>query len=162
MVTIRGEVIPNRIRTWINNIILTKSKATHSSNSLTNQRDRWAWACLNQCKQDQWIHNNRCSNSQELNSKCGWISKWSSCLNSTLPHLKLLIDSKSKNSLETAFMDTSNRCWVMSLLQELLVCFWMTMRELISRSFWQIMNTSQAKCLKLTSLFWIPKSNSEF
>ena len=117
VIPINVEVITTRIRTWINNIILIKWKATN------NNLKEWIQICLNQFQQeDQLIHNSSkiCNNSQEAKIKC---AKWSNCHQLTPLLSKPLKVHKFKNSLETASMVTFNKHLVMNLLQELQECF---------------------------------------
>jgi len=89
VITIKEEVIPTRIRTWINNIILINQEEMVWDKS---KEDKWIWeACLNhQCKTNQLTNSKwtcSSSSSQEHHSKFRWVNKLSNCHKLTSPHL---------------------------------------------------------------------------
>lgn len=159
VITIKEEVIPIRIRTWINNIILINKEET----ACKSQVVKWIWvACLNHlCKtlqviNSKWICS---SSSQEYHNKCNWISRWSFYHRLISVHLNPWKDSKSLSLSVIVFTDLFKMPWEKNLLLESLVCSLMRTQELISNSFWQITSISLAKSTKLTNSFYPPKDN---
>jgi len=157
VVTTRVRVV-NKTITKIDKDNNTPTKEDHRVNNNNNNQDQECLKLkLKHLNQLHQINSNQCSSSQLLRR-----FQWFNCNQLTL-HLSTIFQAKQRtNSSETVFMASSKPPLVTNLLQELLVCFWMTMPVLTSNNSWVTAHTLPARFMRLTHSFFQANSNEEW